>query len=154
MNRHALYLPALAVAVVGGATVAFGAIYRLGDFIVRPVTYVCGATTLILFLRMLFDPRCHRGLETANREMHGDQPFRAKWPKLSDPQWGLFGSRAGDKSLLFVRAVLSCEFGVALLFSRVRPDLTLLAAASFGVAMMLSLLHVGLKPSAPDPSVG
>jgi len=65
----------------------------------------------------------------------------------------LFGSRAGDKSPLFVRAVLLCEFGVAMLFSHARPDLTLLAAASFGVAIMLSLFDVGLKRSAPDPSV-
>lgn len=154
MSRHALYFPALAIAVVGGATVALGAIYPLGGFFVRPVTYVCAAATLVLFLRMLFDPRCHRGVETANRKIHGDQPFRANWPKLSDPQWGIFGSSAGDKWLLLVRAVLFCEFGVAMLFSRVRPDLTLLAAASFGVAIMLSLLHVGLKPSAPNPSVG
>ena len=55
-------------------------------------------------------------------------------------------------NLLFIRAVLFCELGVAMLFSRVRPDLMLLAAASFGVAIMLSLLHVGLKRSALDPS--
>lgn len=83
--------------------------------------------------------------------MHGGQSFRSRWPKLRDPEWGLFGSRAGDKSLLFVRTALFFEFGVAMLFGRVRPDLTLLAAASFGVAIMLSLLNVGLKPSAPHP---
>ena len=154
MSRHLLYFPALVVAVVGGVTVAVGAIFPPVGFFVGPVTYVCAAAILVLFLRMLFDPRCHRGIEAANREMHSDQPFRAKRPRLNDPQWGLFGSRAGDKSLLFVRAVLFCEFGVAMLLSRVRPDLTLLAAASFGVAIMLSLLHVGLKRSAFDPSVG
>lgn len=153
MNKHALYFPALVVAVAGGATVAFAAIYPPVGALVRPVTYVCTAATLVLFLRMLFDPRCHRAIGAANREMHGDQPFGAKWPKLSDPQWGLFGSRAGDKSLLFIRAALFCEFGVAMLLSGVRPDLTLLAAASFGVAIMLSLLHIGLKPSEANSSV-
>lgn len=135
-------------------TVAFGAIYPTVGFLVRPLTYICTAAILVLFLRMLLDPRCRSGIEAANREMHGDQPFRVKWPRLNDPQWGLFGSRAGDKSLLFIRAVLLCELGAAMLFGRVRPDLTLLAAASFGVAVMLSLLHLGLKPSVADRSVG
>lgn len=154
MSRHVLYFPALIVAVAGGVTVALGVIFPPVGSFVGPITYVCAAALLVLFLRMLFDPRCHRGIEAANREMHGDQPFRAKRPRLNDPQWGLFGSHAGDKSLLFVRAVLFCEFGVAMLFSRARPDLTLLAAASFGIAIMLSLLHIGLKRSAPDPRVG
>jgi len=152
MCRHVLYFPALVVAVVGGVTVAVGAIFPPVGFVVGPVTYVCAAATLVLFLRMLFDPRCHRGIEAANKEMHGDQPFQSDWPRLNDPQWGLFGSSAGNKSLLFVRAALFCELGVAMLFSGVRPDLTLLAAASSGVAIMLSLLHVGLKRSALDPS--
>lgn len=153
MNGHMLYFPALVVAVVGGVTVAFGAIFPPVGFVVGPVTYVCAAAILVLFFRMLFDSQCHRGIEAANRAMHGDQPFWAKWPRLNDPQLGLFGSRVGDKSLLFVRAVLFCECGVAMLFSHMRPDLTLLAAASFGVAMMLSLLDVGLRHSAPDPIV-
>lgn len=152
MSRHSLYFPALVVSVVGGVTVAVGAIFPPVGFIVGPVTYVCAAAILILFLRMLFDPRCHRGINAANKEIHGGQPLETKWLRLNDPQWGLFGSSAGDKSLLFIRAVLFCELGVAMLFSRVRPDLMLLAAASFGVAIMLSLLHVGLKRSALDPS--
>lgn len=154
MSIHTLYFPALVIAVVGGVIVAVGAVYPSVGFIVRPVTYVCAAAILVLFLRMLFDPGRRHGIRVANREMHGDPLFPVKWPKLSDSQWGLFGSRIGDKSLLFVRAVLFCEFGVAMLFSRVRPDLTLLAAASFGVAIMLSLLHVGLKQSATDSGVG
>lgn len=153
MNVHALYYPALVVAVVGGATVVFAAFYPPAGFFVRPVTYTCAAATLVLFLRMLFDPRCHRGIEAANQEIHGGQPFRAKWLGLNDPQWGVFGSRVGGKALLWVRAVLFCEFGVAMLFGRAQPDLTLLAAASLGAAMMLSLLHVGLKSSETDPSV-
>lgn len=148
-----LYFPALVVAVVGGVTVVVGAIFPPVGFLVGPVTYVCAGAISVLFLRMLFDPRCHRYIEAANREMHGDQPFRAKWPRLNDPQWGLFGSRAGDKLLLLVRVVLLCEFGVAMLFGHMRPDLTLLAAASFGVAIMLSLLDIGLKRSAPNFSV-
>ena len=154
MSKHALYFPALAIAAVGGATMAFGAIYPPVGFFVQPMTYFCAAATLMLFLRMLFDPRCHRGIEAANRELLGDQPFRAKWPKLNDPQWGLFGSRGGDKSLMFVSAVLFCEVVVAMPFSRVRPELLLLAAASLGVTMMLSLIHIGLSCSAADPSAG
>ena len=82
MSKHVLYFPALVVAVVGGVTVAVGAVFPPVGFFVGPVTYVGAAAILVLFLRMLFDPRCHRGIEAANREMHGDQPFRAKWPRL------------------------------------------------------------------------
>ena len=153
MNRHVLYFPALVVAITGGATAVLGAIYPSVGFYIRPVTYVCAATILILFARMLFDPRCHSGIKAANREMQGDQPFRAKWPKLGDPKWGLFGSGVGDRPLLLVRAVLLCEFGVAMLFGGVRPDLILLAGASFGVAMLLSLLHAGLQLSASGSKV-
>lgn len=153
MNPYALHYPALFVAVVGGGTVALATIQPSVGLFVRPVTYVCAAATLALFLRMLFDPRCHRGIGAASREMQGVQPFRTKWPKLNDARWGLFGSRAGDKSLLWVRAVLFCEFVAAMLFGRERPELTLLAAASFGIAMMLSILHIRLKASGTDPSV-
>jgi len=152
MNKHVLYFPALVVATTGGATVALGALYPVGIYI-RPVTYLCATTILILFVRMLFDPRCHRGIEAANREMQGSQLFRARWPKLKDPKWGLFGSGVGDRPLLVVRAVLFCEFAVTMLFGGVRPDLTLLAGASFGVAMLLSLLHASLQPSVNDPKV-
>src|SRR5437868_12296671 len=116
MRPHALYFPSLAVALAGGAAVVFSALYQPARAaVVGPMTYVCASVALVLFVRILLDPRCHKAIAAANREMHGDQPFRSKWPQLDDPQWGLFGNRAGDRLLLSVRALLLCEFGIALL---------------------------------------
>jgi hypothetical protein len=114
--------------------------------LVRPLIWVAAAALAVLFLRMLFDPRCRRGIRAASRELQGDQIFRFRGPKLADPKWGLFGSRGGPRPLLIVRAVLWVEFLVALVLTgRGRPDILILASATFGIAIMLSLIHLGLN---------
>ena len=109
--------------------------------IVRPLAMLAGAIVILLFLRVLFDPKCHRGIEAANREMMGDQGFQFRLIPILDAQWGLFGSRAGTPLLLAVRGILLIEALVAMLLIREAPGLTFLAFASLGVVMMLSLLH-------------
>jgi hypothetical protein len=147
MRLHALYLPALVLATLCALVVAIspfvGTFQRL---LVRPLTWAAAAALAVLFLRMLFDPRCHQGIRAANRELQGDQPFRLRGPKLTDPTWGLFGSRAGPRPLLIVRAGLGAEFLAALFLSgRGGPHTLLLAAAGFGIAIMLSIIHIGLN---------
>lgn len=71
--------------------------------------------------------------------------------KLSDPDWGLFGARSGDRPLQTIRALLFVEFIVALVLTgRGRTDLLLLVTASLAVAMMLTFIHVGLNTQTPD----
>ena len=151
MRSHALYFPALVVAAVGAALVAISLFVEpLRAALVYPMTLVAAAVTIALFLRMLLDPRCRRGINAANAELRGGRP----WPsvrrvKFSDPEWGLFGSRSGNRPLQVLRAVLFFEFIVALVLTgRDRTDLLLLAAASFAVTMMLSIIHIGLNTQA------
>ena len=103
----------------------------------------------MLFMRMLFDPQCRRGIDAANTELRGGQPlspFHFRRIGFFDPQWGVFGSRVGERPLQLVRTVLFFEFIVALVLTgRGRSDLLLLAAAAFAVAMMLSIIHLGLN---------
>jgi hypothetical protein len=149
MRSHALYLPALVLASVCAVVVAITPFLEPPQrMLVRPLIWIAAAALAVLFLRMLFDPRCHRGIWTANRKLQGDQPFRFRGPKLTDPEWGLFGTRGGPRPLLFVRAVLSVEFLAALILTgRGRPDTLMLASAAFGIAIVLSLIHLGLNTS-------
>lgn len=151
MRSHALYFPAFVVATLGGASVPLCLfVVPLRPAIVYPMTLVAAAVTIALFLRMLFDPRCRNGIDAANAQLRGGRP----WPsmrrvKFSDPEWGLFGTRTGNRPLKILRAVLFFEVIAALVLTgRERTDLLLLAAASFAVAMMLSLIHVGLNTQA------
>jgi hypothetical protein len=141
-----LYAIALVLAAACAALIALSPFVDLvSDALVRPATYVAAAVAAVLFLRMLFDPKCHRGINAAKREMRGDRPFGFRWISFSDPQWGLFGSRAGEPALLWVRAVLMGEFILAMLLSgKEGSDILLLAFAAFFVAMMLSIIHVGM----------
>ena len=148
MRLHALYFPAWMVAAIGAVLVPLSlSVEPLRGALVYPMTLVAAAATIVLFLRMLFDPRCRRGIDAANAELRGGR----SWPsmrriKFFDDEWGLFGTRSGDRPLQLVRAVLFVEFIVALVLTgSERTDLLLLAAASFAVTMMLSIIHIGLN---------
>lgn len=85
-------------------------------------------------------PQWHQGGEPRD----DGRPWGSVSPHLPvlHPQWGIFGSRAGSPLLLTIRAVLFVEFIAAMLLAREVPILQFLASASFGVVMMLSLIHV------------
>ena len=74
--------------------------------------------------------------------MMGDHGVQFRLTPVLDPQWGIFGSRAGSPLLLTIRAVLVIEVIAVMLLAHEVPILQFLAFASFGVVMMLSLLHV------------
>jgi hypothetical protein len=145
MKSHALYLPALAVAAIGAAVVAFCFLEPLGDALVRPLTFIAVGAVTVLFVRMLFDANIRQGISAANIELRGGSFFQRPF----DSKWGLFGSRMGGRPLRVIRTVCFAEFVVALLFSRHDGrDLLFLALASFGVTLMLTIIHVGLNTQA------
>jgi hypothetical protein len=146
MKPHVLYWPSLLVASFGGAVVAAGALYDpVRSLLTQPTSIVAAATTAVLFLRMLLDPKCHQGINSANREMLGGSGFSLRMPRPFDRRWGLFGSQGGSLLLLTIRAGLMAElFAAMFLTGRGNPDLLWLALASAGVAQMLVLLNVGL----------
>ena len=124
MNSRLIYWPSLFVAALGGTVVGIGWAYEPArTLLARPLALLAAAVTTVLFLRMLLDPRCHRGI-----------------------------GRAGSPLLLTIRAILFVEFGAAVVLSGGVPDLLHLAAASFAVAMMLSLLNVSLGRTASSAS--
>jgi hypothetical protein len=153
MRSHALYLPAWVVAALGAALVPLSLFVEpLRTALAYPVTLVAAAVTIALFLRMLFDSRCRRGINAANAELRGGRPWPSRRQvKFSKPEWGLFGARYGNRPLRILRIVLFFEFIVAfVLTGRDRTDLLLLAGASFAVTMMLSIIHIGLNTQAQD----
>lgn len=152
MKAHLLYWPSLLVAAMGGVIVAVGAAYEPArSLLATPMSLLAATTAIVLFLRLLFDPRCRRGIEAATREMMGGQGFQFRLTPIFDPHWGIFGSRAGPPLLLAIRAALVVElFAAMVLTGRGVPDLLYLAFASFFVVMLLSLIHVGLGRSTPD----
>lgn len=143
MTARWIYWPSLLVATLGSAVVAISAAYEPArKTLASPLALLAAAVAILLFLRMLFDPKCHRWIRAANQEMTGQHGVPFRLTPLLDPQWGLFGSRAGSPLLLIIRAVLAVEIIVVMLLLQGSPLLLLLAFASFGVVMMLSLLQV------------
>jgi hypothetical protein len=142
MTSRWIYWPSLLIAALGGAVVLISATYEPARALASPLALLAAAVAILLFLRMLFDPRCHRGIKEANHEMMGDHGVQFRLTPVLDPQWGIFGSRAGSPLLLTIRAVLLIEIIAVMLLAREVPILHFLAFASFGVVMMLSLLHV------------
>ena len=147
MKERWLYLLALTVAAFCAVVIAISPFApAIRAALVRPAIYLAAALAVVLFLRMLFDPKCRRGIDAANLELRGGRP----WPwgrkiKFADPEWGIFGSRGGEPGLLRVRAVLFVEFILAILLSgRNGSDVLVLSFAGLMVAMMLTIIHVGL----------
>jgi hypothetical protein len=108
--------------------------------------YVAAAVAALLFLCMLFDPRRHRAIHQANVDMRRGQSL-GNFPKvrLLDPEWGLFGTRAGTPALLAIRAVLLLELILALLLSgKYGPsrDVALLAFAAVFITVELGLVRL------------
>jgi len=115
------------------------------------MTLLASGTGIVLFFRLLFDPRCRRGIDAANREMMGGNGFKFRLIPIFDARWGTFGTRVGSPLLLAVRAVLFVELAAAMVLTgRGVPDLLFLAMASFFVVMLLSLIHVGVAGNAPS----
>lgn len=150
MRSHLLYWPSLLVAALGAVVVAVGAIHEPARTMVAvPLAWVAAGFVVVLFVRALFDPRVRRGIDAANREILGPHGFQFRRTKLNDPRWGVFGTQTGSPVLLAVRAVLFIELLAAMPFvGLVGSELLHLAAASAGVAMMLSFIHAGLAMAA------
>ena len=143
-----LYLPALTVAALCALVIAVSPfVASVRAVLVRPSIYVAAALAIALFVRMLLDPKCRRGIDAANIELRGGKP----WPsgrriKFSDAEWGLFGSRVGTPALAWVRAALFVEFILAMLLSgRNGSELSVLSFAALAVALLLSIIHGALN---------
>ena len=148
MRSHALYIPALVLAALGAAIALIGTFSEpVRETLVRPMAIIAMAAVILLFLRILFDPQCRRGIDAANVELRDGSPWPGRFRIMFfDPEWGLFGSRMGGRSLQLIRTVLFLEFVVALVLTRNdNTDLLLLAAGSFAMTIMLTIIHVGLN---------
>jgi len=112
----------------------------------HPLTIIVGATAALLFLRMLFSRAYRRGVDAANLEMRGHSPWPGRPKTLFDPEWGLFGRRAGPPALLWVRAVLVMGITpLALLRYWIGSDVLMLWFAGAFVALELSIMHAAAQ---------
>jgi len=132
---------------VFAAIVAFAGILSASvQPILLPVAIFVAGTAVLLFLRMLFSRTYRHGIYAVNREMQGDDPWPGRRKKLSDPEWGVFGSRTGPPALQWLRAIL--VFGVVpvgLFQKLIGTDVVALWAAGAFVAIELTLMHVALS---------
>ena len=117
--------------------------------ILFPATIFVGGTAVFLFVKMLGSRAFRRGIDAANREMQGSDPWPGRAKRFSDPDWGLFGSRAGSPALLWVRAILVLGIlPMGLLQNWIGMDVVWLWFAGAFVAMELSLMHLALSKPA------
>lgn len=136
------------IAALAGAVAFASILLPPVRLVLFPATILVGGTVALLFLRMLFSGTYRRGIDDANREMQGSDPWPGRPKKLRDPDWGLFGSRAGSPALRCLRAVLVVgTLPLALLQNRIGGDVLALWFAGTFVAIQLSLMHAALSQS-------
>ena len=147
MKDRWLYLSSLSVAGVCGVLIPVCTLSTSAHrLLVRPCIIVAAATAATLLVRILLDPKCRRGINIVNRDLQGGRAIGFRSIRLSDGEWGLFGKRTGSPTLFLVRATLFVEFCVAMLVSGSRGnDLLVLAFAAFSIAILLSIIHIGLS---------
>jgi len=118
-------------------------------FILYPATIFVGGAAVFLFLKMLCSRAYRRGVDAANREMQGSDPWPGRAKRFNDPEWGLFGSRTGSPALLWVRAILVLGIlPMGLLQNWIGMDVVRLWFAGGFVAMELSIMHLALSQHA------
>lgn len=117
--------------------------------ILFPATIFVGGTAVFLFVKILCSRAYRRGIDAANREIQGSDPWPGRARSSSEPDWGLFGSLAGSPALRWVRAILVLGIlPMGLLQNWIGMDVAQLWFAGGFVAMELSLMHVALSQPA------
>jgi hypothetical protein len=133
------------IAVLAGLLSIASIFFAPARSIVYPATLFVGATAALLFLKMLFTRTIRRGVDAANREMQGDDPWPGKPKKFRDPEWGLFGSRTGTPTLFLLRAVLSIGIlPLALIEPWIGTGPVVLWLAGAFVAIELGIIELAL----------
>ncbi|MDF7776915.1 hypothetical protein P1X14_16780 [Sphingomonas sp. AOB5] len=141
LKRASFWIAAFA-GIVSVASILFDAVRP----IVFPVTILAGGTAVLLFVRMLFSRTYRQGVYAVNREAQGNDPWPGRARKFRDPEWGLFGSRAGSPALLWLRAVFILgPLPIGLLQNWLDPEVLWLWIAGAFVAMELSVMHAALS---------
>lgn len=134
------------IAAFSGATALAAIFFSPIKLILFPATLFVAGTATLLFLRMLFSRAYRQGVDNANQEMQGNDPWPGRPKKLLDPDWGLLGRRAGSPALLWLRAILVLGIlPLALLQNWIGLDVVLLWFASAFVSMELSIMHLALS---------
>ena len=149
-NERWLYVPAMTIAVLSAIVVALCPfVPAVRTSLVKPAIYIAAAVGSVLFLRMLFDPKCRRGMFAAKTEMFDGGPWYRR--SFFDPEWGLFGSRLGSPTLLKLRAVVLAELVLAVVLNRHGPpDVAMLAFAALMIVQLLGVIQLGLTTPLSD----
>ncbi|UYY76804.1 hypothetical protein [Sphingomonas sp. R1] len=134
------------IATFAGIGSLASALFAPARVILLPGTLLVGATAVLLFLRMLFTRTYRLGVDAANREMQGNDPWPGRPKKFRDPNWGLFGNRTGSPALLWLRAALVVGIvPITLLQKWIGIEVVWLWVAGAFVAVELSIMHVALS---------
>jgi hypothetical protein len=117
--------------------------------LVRPMIWFVAIVAAVLFLRFVFDWRLQQGVWALNTEMQGpNYPFTFRWISFRDPQWGVFGSRMGPRSLIVARLVVFAEMTLSCYVARTHPDVLLLAFVAFVLSIIMWMVPAGLDEAA------
>lgn len=144
--------------VVSLSIAVFAAGLSLASFVSRslipfvlPTTYLVSGLALVLFLRILFSRDYRRGIDAVNVAMHGADTRPGKAKTFSDPEWGLFGKRAGTPLLLWIRAILLLGVPPTYVVQHwTGVEAGLLWFASAFVVMELSIMHAVIDADAKE----
>lgn len=138
----------LCIAAIGAAVALISVLIPSVRLMLSPTTIIVSGTAVFLFIRMLASGTYRDGINAANVEMQGNDPWPGRPKKFGDPDWGLFGVKTGSPALLWLRAILVIGIlPIALLQNWIGIDVVWPWVASAFVAMELSLMHVALSQS-------
>jgi len=149
MMRGVLANLSLATAMICACVVPIALLSDAVRFsLVPPLAWIGGAIAFLLLLRIVFDPKVRRGVDTLNFAMRDRRRETGRRIGMLDPHWGLFGRNGGDGLLLAVRAVAMGEFLLVLLAAKAAGDIAILAFVGAFIAMELSILYAASNVSA------
>jgi hypothetical protein len=107
MKDIALRTVAFWIAIMAAGVALIGILEpTIGRRLIPSVTIVTTLVAVLLFVRILFSRTYRAGIDRANLEMKGDDPWPGKPKAFSDPVWGVLGTRWGDAPLNWLRAIL------------------------------------------------
>lgn len=121
--------------------------------VVWPLTIITAAAALCLFLRLLLTRAYRDRIDAINIELRDGQPFSYEYrarKALLDPEWGLFGSRTGNRVAQVLRLTLFVEAGVTVLLTRAEEPFVSLVMAGFFAVMTASMLQMATSSGQPS----
>ena len=144
MKDRALRAIALWIAALAGVLDLASIVVPSLKPMIVPAAYFVAAVLLLLGLRISGGYYLD-GFNLTYRAMYGDDPMHPRKIRLFDPEWGVWGSKAGTPVLVGVRGTLYVgAIPIALTMKWQGTPTVMLWWAAGALAIVLSMMHMAI----------